>query len=154
MIKRIILRVFDRVLTLLTIELIEMHIFSFDPIHFIGNMILDHQQFAHRLFTTILHHGDRYAMEILLLKSSRLNINLNDLEYNGQSLIHLCCLYNRLDLLKLFLQYGPYDLFRTNRDGWLPMHIAVYLGHMEIVVYLLEHLKLSRWFFHSDCQSN
>lgn len=105
-------------------------------------MILDHQQFAHRLFTIILHHRDRYEMEILLLKSSRLNINLNDLEYNGQSLIHLCCLYNRLDLLKLFLQYGQCDPFITNRDGWLPMHIAVYLGHMEIVVYLLEHLKL------------
>lgn len=105
-------------------------------------MILDQQQFVHRLFTLILHHGNCYQMEILLLKSSRLNINLNTFQYNGQSLLHLCCLYNRLDLLKLFLQYGQFNLFNTNRDGWLPMHIAVYLGHREIVEYLFDYLKI------------
>jgi ankyrin repeat protein len=103
-------------------------------------MILDHHQFAHRLFNTILHNGDIYDIKILLLKFFR-NIDLNCLEYNGQSLIHLCCLYNRLDLLKFFVEYGNCDILIMNRDGWLPLHIAVYLGHMDIVLYLLEYIK-------------
>ena len=105
-------------------------------------MILDHHQFAHRLFEKVLHHADIYDIKLLLFKSSRMNIDLNCLEYNGQSLVHLCCLYNRLDLLKLFIEYGKCDLLTTNRDGWLPLHIAVYLGHMDIVLYLLEYIKI------------
>jgi ankyrin repeat protein len=106
-------------------------------------MIFDRHQFAHRLFNTILHNGDIYDIKILLLKSSRINIDLNCLEYNGQSLIHLCCFYNRLDLLKLFIEIGNCDMLTMNRDGWLPLHIAVYLGHMNIVLYLLELIKSS-----------
>ena len=101
-------------------------------------MILDHQQFAHRLFNSILHNEDIYDIKILLFKSYRINIDLNCLEYNGQSLVHLCCLYNRLDLLKLFVESGNCDVLIMNHDGWLPLHIAVYLGHMNIVLYLLE----------------
>ncbi|CAM4978011.1 unnamed protein product [Rotaria socialis] len=104
-------------------------------------MILDHHQFAHRLFYFILHDGNIYDIKMLLLKSSRININLNYLEYNGQSLVHLCCLYNRLDLLKIFVNLGHCDILMMNRDGWLPLHIAVYLGYMDIVLYLLECLK-------------
>ncbi|UJR09613.1 hypothetical protein I4U23_013848 [Adineta vaga] len=102
-------------------------------------MILDRHQFAHRLFNSILHNHDIFDIEILLLKSSRINnINLNRLQYNGQSLVHLCCLYNRLDLLKLFVEYGECDILTINDDGWLPLHIAVYLGHRNIVLYLLK----------------
>jgi len=103
-------------------------------------MIFDRHQFVHRLFNTILHNGDIYDIKILLLKSCR-NIDLNCLEYNGQSLIHLCCLYNRLDLLKFFVEYANCDILTINRDGWLPLHIATYLGHMNIVLYLLEYIK-------------
>ncbi|CAF0982491.1 unnamed protein product [Adineta steineri] len=105
-------------------------------------MILDHHQFAHRLYNIILHNGDIYDIKILLLKSSRININLNCLQYNGQSLIHLCCLYNRLDFLKLFVEFGDCDLLRMNDDGWLPIHLAVYLGHKNIVLYLLDRFKI------------
>jgi ankyrin repeat protein len=106
--------------------------------HFLENMILDHHQFAHRLFNSILQNEDIYDIKILLLKSYRINIDLNCLEYNGQSLVHLCCLYNRLDLLKLFVEFGNCDILAMNHDGWLPLHIAVYLGHMNIVLYLLK----------------
>ena len=104
-------------------------------------MIFDHDQFAHRLFHTIVHNGNLYDIEILLLKAYRININLNYLEYHGQSLVHLCCLYNRLDLLKLFVEFGQCDILTMNRDGWLPLHIAIYLGYMDIVLYLLECIQ-------------
>ncbi|CAF4863799.1 unnamed protein product, partial [Rotaria sp. Silwood1] len=42
-------------------------------------------------------------------------------------------------LLKLFVEYGNCDLFISNRDGWLPLHIAAYLGYMDIVYYLLRY---------------
>jgi ankyrin repeat protein len=101
-------------------------------------MILDRHQVTHRLVQGIVKHADRYELERLLVKSSRLAIDLNHVQYNGQSLLHLCCLYNRLDLLKFFVEYGQCDLLVSNRDGWLPLHLAVYLGHMNIVVYVLQ----------------
>ncbi|CAF2771712.1 unnamed protein product [Rotaria sp. Silwood2] len=100
-------------------------------------MIFDQHQFAYRLFNIIQSNGDIYEIKKLLLKISQ--INLNYLKYDGQSLVHLCCLYNRLDLLKLFVEYGNCDLFISNRDGWLPLHIAIYLGYMDIVYYLLRY---------------
>jgi ankyrin repeat protein len=103
-------------------------------------MILDRHQFARRLFNTILQNGDTYDIKILLLKFYQ-NIDLNRLKYNGQSLVHLCCLYNRLDLLKFFVEFGKCDILIMNHDGWLPLHIAIYLGHMNIVLYLLESIK-------------
>ena len=99
-------------------------------------MILDHHQFAYRLYNIIQSNGNTYELKTLLTKISR--FNLNYLKYDGQSLIHLCCLYNRLDLLKLFVEYGNCNLFMINRDGWLPLHIAIYLGYMDIVYYLLQ----------------
>ncbi|CAF2946975.1 unnamed protein product [Rotaria sp. Silwood2] len=102
-------------------------------------MILDQHQFAYRLFNIIQSNGDIYEIKKLLFKISQ--INLNYLKYDGQSLVHLCCLYNRLDLLKLFVEYGNCDLFISNRDGWLPLHIAIYLGYMDIVYYLIQSMK-------------
>lgn len=119
---------------------------------FIDNMIFDRHQFTHRLFHSILHNHDLFDIEILLRKSSCLrHINLNRLQYNGQSLVHLCCLYNRLDLLKLFVEDGECDILKMNADGWLPIHIAVHLGHMNIVFYLLK-FNSSRWYMgNSHC---
>lgn len=107
-------------------------------------MILDNHQFASRLFNTIFYNEDIPSIKLLLLKSSR--TNLNYLKYNGQSLVHLCCLYNRLDLLKFLVEFGHCDISIVNNDGWLPIHIASYLGYMDIVLYLLEYHKLSSMF--------
>ncbi len=99
-------------------------------------MILDHHQFAYRLFHIIQSNGDLYDIQKLLRTISQLNLNY--LTYDGQSLVHFCCLYNRLDLLKLFVDYADCDVLIPNHDGWLPIHIAVYLGYMDIVYYLLK----------------
>ena len=104
-------------------------------------MILDHHQCAHRLLNIIRSNGNIYHIKKLLRNISQ--INLNYLNYDGQSLVHLCCLYNRLDLLKLFVEYGNCEILISNRDGWLPLHIAVYLGYMDIVYYLLQYMKLN-----------
>ena len=102
-------------------------------------MILDQHQFAFRLLHIIRHNDDIYDIKKLLFHIS--TINLNRFDYDGQSLVHLCCLYNRLDLLKLLVEYGNCDVLTSNRDGWLPLHIAVYLGYMDIVYYLLEYMN-------------
>ncbi|CAF2947105.1 unnamed protein product [Rotaria sp. Silwood2] len=41
-------------------------------------------------------------------------------------------------------QYNPINatyqtMIDINRDGWLPLHIAIYLGYMDIVYYLLRY---------------
>ena len=99
-------------------------------------MILDHHQMSERLLHLILQQADLEQIEVLLRKSS--TFDYNRLRYDGQSLIHLCCLYNRLDLLKCLINSGQCDLFLVNRDGWLPIHLAIYLGHRRLVRYLLE----------------
>ena len=104
-------------------------------------MILDQTQFACRLFHSIQHGGDLYDIEHLLRKVARTSIDLNQLACDGQALVHVCCLHNRLDLLKLFVECAQCDALLVNRDGWLPLHIAVYLGHGEIVRYLIEAMK-------------
>jgi len=70
-----------------------------------------------------------------IVSSTELTFQLH--RANRQSLVHLCCLYNRLDLLKLLVEYGKCDTWLSNDDGWLPLHIAVYLGYTDIVYYLL-----------------
>lgn len=99
-------------------------------------MILDDEQCIARLATSLINAADIQRIENLLRKLS--NSNLNRLIWNGQSLIHLCCLYNRLDALELFVEYGQCDVHQLNNDGWLPLHIAVYLGHTHIVQYLIQ----------------
>ena len=99
------------------------------------DMILDQHQFAFRLLHIIRHNEDIYDNKKLLFHIS--TMNLSRFKYDGQSLAHLCCLHNRLDLLKLLVEYGNCDVLLSNRDGWLPLHIAVYLGYMDIVYYLL-----------------
>ena len=107
------------------------------PLHSKRTMILDRHQCTRRLFHIIQHNGNIYDIKKLLRHISQTNLNyLND---DGQSLVHLCCLYNRLDLLKVFMEYGECDLLLNNRDGWLPLHIAVYLGYTDIVYYLLQY---------------
>lgn len=103
-------------------------------------MILDHHQFTSRLFHTIQSNGNIKDILNLLHKISQ--INLNYLRYHGQTLVHFCCLYNRLDLLKLFVEYGDCDILINNHDGWLPLHIAIHLGYMDIVYYLIEEYQM------------
>ena len=104
-----------------------------------SKMILDHHQFASRLLNIIRSNGDIYHIKKLLRNLKQ--INLNYINYDGQSLVHLCCLYNRLDLLKFFVEYFHCDILINNHDGWLPLHIAVYCGYIDIVYYLIQCTK-------------
>lgn len=104
-------------------------------------MILDQHQFTSRLFHIIQSNGN--LLDIYKLLRQLPSLNLNYLTYHGQSLVHFCCLYNRLDVLKLFVEYGECDILVNNADGWLPLHIAVYLGYMDIVYYLLQCMKMN-----------
>jgi len=103
-------------------------------------MILDQHTLAHRLYKLIVEQANIIDIQHLIYKCQRLNMNWNSFDYHGQSLIHLCCLYNRLDLIQFFVQYANCDLCRTNHDGWLPLHIAIYLGYMDIVLFLFKNM--------------
>lgn len=105
-------------------------------------MILDRHQFVNRLIKLIVHDADLLQIECFLRKSATVKFDLNRFQYDGQSLIHLCCLHNRLDLLRYLVDSGQCNVFTVNRDGWLPIHLAVYLGHMNIVVFLLQSMKI------------
>ena len=118
---------------------VNVHFLSFSPSLV---MILDHHQFTSRLFHFIQSNANIYDIHKLLRQLPTLNLNY--LTYHGQSLVHFCCLHNRLDVLKVFVEVGECDIWMHNADGWLPLHIAVYLGYMDIVCYLLRCMKTTQ----------
>ena len=98
-------------------------------------MIFNIDQGIHRFYRSISNKEHLSVIENLLRKMT--DVDLNSFHWNGQPLVHLCCLYNRLDVLELLVDTGRCDATTFNQDGWLPIHIAVYLGHMDIVQYLV-----------------
>lgn len=98
-------------------------------------MIFNIEQGIERFYRSIVNDDHFKVFEHLLRNMS--NIDLNSYQFNGQSLVHLCCLHNRLDILQYLVEQNQCDLMISNQDGWLPIHIAAYLGHMDIVQYLV-----------------
>ena len=71
---------------------------------------------------------------ILETTNGKININLFDTE--GQTALHQSCLNGNFELVKLLVEFGA-DVKLANRDGWNALHIAVYGGHQDIVLYLI-----------------
>jgi ankyrin repeat protein/uncharacterized protein YegL len=55
----------------------------------------------------------------------------------GATALHLACFYDRLDSLKLLLEFGANIRATTNVGAYNCMHIAIRRGHMRIVDYLM-----------------
>ena len=67
-------------------------------------------------------------------------VNVNFFDQDGQTALHHCCMDGKLNFVKLLLRHGA-NARLTNRDGWSPVHIASYMGHSEILSYLIINSK-------------
>lgn len=86
------------------------------------------------VFREAVQTGDtRTLQRILIEKEGKINVNLLDKE--GQTALHLCCFRGNLDLVKLLVRFGA-DVGLANRDGWSSLHIAAYRGHSDIFSFL------------------
>lgn len=74
--------------------------------------------------------------------SDRLH-NLNYVDRNGQTPLHLSCGVGNLSIVKLLVESGGANQHIKNQDGWFPIHVASFYGHYDIVMYLLGDEKAS-----------
>ena len=72
--------------------------------------------------------------------------NINDIDQEGNSLLHLCVLNRTPDLIPLLLLHGA-DLSVRDFDGYTPLHLAVVRGDLEPVSALLAspRMDVSIW---------
>lgn len=75
--------------------------------------------------------------------SSQYLANLNYLDKDGQTPLHLACLVGSVAICRLLMEAGASQAIK-NRDGWFPIHLASYLGHVDIVVHLLDDGKSAK----------
>jgi ankyrin repeat protein len=78
------------------------------------------------------------------------NFNLNYIDKNGQSPLHMCCTIGNLEIIKILVDNGA-SIHLINRNGWYPIHLASYHGFVDVVLYLIEaSMSLDETEFSSD----
>ena len=75
----------------------------------------------------------------IIKKLQELKFDLsNVVDYKGLSLVHIATIKNNLEMLKILIEDVKISPNSTNAKGETILHRACYLGHNEIVKYLLE----------------
>jgi hypothetical protein len=65
-------------------------------------------------------------------------LNLNFVDREGQTLLHRSCINGNLPIVMLLCEQGACQNIKNN-DGWYPIHLASYYGHVQVVKYLIEN---------------
>lgn len=89
-----------------------------------------------QLINNLLTRTDIQPSELINF-FSQIGVNVKDVNKNGDSLIHIACQINNLNMLKM-LNNSNTELNIQNEVGETPLHIAVRNGNMEIIKYLIE----------------
>ena len=89
-----------------------------------------------KVFLEAVRQGDALQLQKLLADRQD-KLNLNGYDKEGQTALHRFCSQGNLELVKLLVQSGA-DTGLANREGWAPVHVAVYGGHKEIAHYLVK----------------
>ena len=79
----------------------------------------------------------KHLKELLELKQI---LNVNYLDKEGQTPLHRSCSLGKLDFVELLCDYGASQSIK-NKEGWFPIHLAAYYGHMNIFFFLLKQSK-------------
>ncbi|KAK1284291.1 hypothetical protein QJS10_CPB21g00237 [Acorus calamus] len=69
-----------------------------------------------------------------------LNINIDHPIEDGDTALHLCCLYGHLSCVQLLLERGA-SLESKDEEGALPIHDACAGGFIQIVQFLIDAAK-------------
>lgn len=74
------------------------------------------------------------------LLSSGIDVNTKN-EYEN-TFLHIACLNNNIEIVKLLLTHPKIDVNSKNKDGQTPLYVACYDNNVEIVKLLLTHPKI------------
>ncbi|KAL0391071.1 UNVERIFIED_CONTAM: hypothetical protein Scaly_0464200 [Sesamum calycinum] len=81
-------------------------------------------------------------MEILCLGYP--DINLNSVNSQGQTAVHLAAIQGQVEALQFLVSIGS-EVDVTDRDGWTPLHYAAHEGHIETSEFLLHHSVYAKY---------
>lgn len=74
------------------------------------------------------------------------------LNNKGETVLHLACHKGDLDMVKLFIEKGA-SLNQLTNESKLPIHYAILAGHLQLVIYLMDTMKLS-WYSLDEYKNN
>jgi ankyrin repeat protein len=63
-------------------------------------------------------------------------VNVNYICSDGQTLLHKACKVGNLNLCRILVENGASQNVKS-KQGWFPIHLASYHGHLDVVVFLL-----------------
>ena len=91
---------------------------------------------------TALHHASRWnhpqVVACLIKNSAKVETkNLQD-----ETALHLACLYDNFDALKILVEKGKANVNAKDNQGWTALHFAAQNGNIEMVKYLVEQCKV------------
>ncbi|XP_057329980.1 putative ankyrin repeat protein RF_0381 [Microplitis mediator] len=98
-------------------------------------------------------YGHPKIMELLINNGARLDSVLNGSTKTGYTPLHLACLNNKIECVKVLLKYGA-SVTPKCADVYHPIHIAVFKDYVEVAALLLENgadvnLRFNNKFFYN-----
>ena len=92
------------------------------------------QQLQQRMLTLILR-GDQLVLDQFLEENGKF-VDVNQYGEDGVTPVQrICQSGGSVDLAKVLVKYGA-DLRLTSRDGWSPLHMAVFSGNYKLLSFI------------------
>lgn len=88
---------------------------------------------------TPLHFAIYFNKTNMVKKLLRKNVLQNEIDYYGNTPLHLICILNRIGMIDILIYYRSVDVNIINNLGESPLYIAIMSGYTDIVKKLLEH---------------
>ncbi len=93
---------------------------------------------AEQLYLASWNGRDQEVLELLQRGAPPNNSNYYTREHNGNTPLHMACVYNHLCCAELLIKFGAI-VAATDNTGWTPLHSACYNNRKDIAKLLLEH---------------
>ncbi|MDP1725073.1 MAG: ankyrin repeat domain-containing protein [Alphaproteobacteria bacterium] len=87
---------------------------------------------------TALMHFVQYSSDIPFRYLVDKGANINELDNEGGSVLHLASLIGRLNFVKLLVEEKKFDINQKDMHGNTPLHIAIQFGKPQIINYLID----------------
>ncbi|KAL1464172.1 hypothetical protein WDU94_003844, partial [Cyamophila willieti] len=87
---------------------------------------------------TAIHLASEYGHDEILRTFIRWNANVNCRDTEGCTPLHYACQRNLPSTVRMLITVGKANVqLRNTKTGWVPLHVAAYMGHKDVVLVLL-----------------
>lgn len=91
------------------------------------------------LLTNLTMRDNDICLDVLL---HRCKVHLNEVDNNGEHIVHVAARKNRINFLKRLLEESGLNINAINAEGKTPLQSAIDAGHYSIVKMLLEDRRI------------